>query len=190
MWQRVRPVRKCRNNDYTTSEGNNKSPLSTKVQSAGLSTTISLKALPKVESDKTISGWFETLNAQEGQEDPKYDPSVTKTVNVSAHKDRAEAGVIPFYARTADATAMLTVQAVDEEGNALTADQLPQSVQVTIGTPYTVAIGTSAGATITAPMDFTANDTHYAYMKLGKKQCSSDGHDARRRCDCHPGLRR
>ena len=155
-------------NDYTTSEGNNKSPLPTKVQSSGLSTTISLQALPKVESDKTISGWFETL-AQEGQ-NLKYEPFTS--VNVSAHKDRADKQkVIPFYARTADATAMLTVKMISKNGDSL-ADDLTK--EVTINSQYTVAISddTPAGddtITITAPKTITTKDgKHYAYMELGE----------------------
>ncbi len=149
---------------------NNDTPTSTQVQSSGLSTTISLKALPEVGVDQTISGWFANEDVTSGES--TYPPE--NAVNVSDHKDRADKQkVIPFYARTAAATATLIVQAVNEEGEPLTVDdQLPQSVQVTIDTPYTVAIGTSAGATITAPMDFTANDTHYAYMKLGKNSAA------------------
>ena len=157
-------------NDYTTSEDNNKSPLSTKVQSAGLSTTISLKDLPEVGTDKTISGWFATEIVQ--PDEVNYQGNT----NVSEHANRVEAGVIPFYARTADATATLTVQAVNEEGEPLTVDDpLPKSVQVTIGEPYTVVIGTSTDATITAPMTFTVDGTHYAYMELGENSAALMG---------------
>ena len=164
---------------YKTEQSNNTNPLATKVQSAGLSTTISLKDLPEVGTDKTISGWFANKNAQEGQEDPKYDPSEIETVNVSAHKDRAAGqNVIPFYARTAAATAMLTVKMISKNGDSL-ADDLTK--EVTINSSYKVAIsddtpaGDDTDDTITAPMTFTVDGTHYAYMELGENSAALMG---------------
>ena len=71
-------------------------------------------------------------------------------------------------------TAMLTVQAVDENDNMLGVTDWPKSESVRVGTEYTVVVGTEGEADIHVPEKITVNGQHYAYDKPAQTDLLKD----------------